>query len=524
MNRYVKTLSRILAVVMLLSSISMPVWVSAAADTASGTCGENLTWTLTEDGTLTISGTGDMVNYRYSNVPWNDMYYTSAVIEEGVTSISYNAFAYSRYMKTVSIPTTMKYIGEYAFIKCPSLTDVYYAGNSIQWDMIDIDNTSFSNVNIIFGDTSNSISGSCGEDLTWTLTEDGTLTISGTGDMYDYYYSDRPWHGMYYTSVVIEEGVASIGYAAFSNSRCLNSVTIPLSVKKIGLFAFSKSPISDVYYAGNRVDWMNAGLDTEFELYDNIVIHFAKAEEDINGTYGDNITWTLSKDGTLVLSGSGDMSLDYNNKSSIWSGYYIKNVIIEEGITSIGCYSFAGTSLASISIPSTVTRIDNNAFFICESLSSVTIPGSVETIAEFAFYACDLSSVTISEGVKNIGDYAFLRCNNLSSVTLPSTIEKIGRSALCGNIMEDIYYNGTEKQWTSVDCAEGGYDGTLHFTAKGDVNGDGRINSKDSNLMKRAIMGAYELSDDEFRAADIYVDGIINTKDLYMVKMLIIDG
>lgn len=84
--------------------------------------------------------------------------------------------------------------------------------------------------------------GTCGTDLTWTFNEDtGVLRISGTGAMSDYTSSSIPWcdYGYSIKSVVIEEGVTSIGRSAFSWCTGLTSVTIPSSVTRIGNSAFS---------------------------------------------------------------------------------------------------------------------------------------------------------------------------------------------------------------------------------------------------------------------------------------------
>ena len=89
-------------------------------------------------------------------------------------------------------------------------------------------------------------SGTCGAEgdgsnLTWTLDSEGVLTISGSGDMYDYDFSSAPWHGSSsrVKSAVIAEGVTSIGEYAFYDCRSLTSVTIPDSVTSIGEWAFS---------------------------------------------------------------------------------------------------------------------------------------------------------------------------------------------------------------------------------------------------------------------------------------------
>lgn len=107
----------------------------------SGTCGDNLTWTLDNNGTLTISGTGDMEDYSYSyDVPWYSprLLIESVVIENGVTSIGSNAFYYCSSLTSVTIPDSVTSIGEYAFHNCINLKNVYYNGTEDDWNKIGI--------------------------------------------------------------------------------------------------------------------------------------------------------------------------------------------------------------------------------------------------------------------------------------------------------------------------------------------------------------------------------------------------
>ena len=98
------------------------------------------------------------------------------------------------------------------------------------------------------------------------------------------------------------------------------------------------------------------------------------------------ITWTLSDDGTLTISGSDMPDYDYDNVP--WSSQRdaIKNVVIKNEVTSIGNHAFHGCSnLASITIPNSVTSIGYEAFRGCSRLTSITIPNSVTSIEAFAF-------------------------------------------------------------------------------------------------------------------------------------------
>ena len=99
---------------------------------ASGTCGENVTWTLDDEGTLTISGTGDMTDFiSYYTVPWysNRLNVKKVVIENGVTSIGARAFYESSNLTSITIGNGVNSIGDSAFCDCDALTNVYYNGS-----------------------------------------------------------------------------------------------------------------------------------------------------------------------------------------------------------------------------------------------------------------------------------------------------------------------------------------------------------------------------------------------------------
>ena len=153
------------------------------------------------------------------------------------------------------------------------------------------------------------------------------------------------------------------------------------------------------------------------------------------------ITWDLSDDGTLTISGTGDM------KDKPWSSQRekIKKVIIKNGVTNI-CYSaFRGYSnLASITIPESVTSIGSEAFYDCSHLTSVAIPNSVTSIGSHTFLGCsELTSVNIPNSVTTIGDFTFYECSSLTSITIPSSVMSIGDYAFfgCSSIKEIYSWN-----------------------------------------------------------------------------------
>ncbi len=188
-------------------------------------------------------------------------------------------------------------------------------------------------------------------------------------------------------------------------------------------------------------------------------------KDEWSGTEG-TLTWTLSDDGTLTISGTGEMP-DYQVTPieflPEWFEHRneISNVIIDDRVSNIGNYAFfrcenltsvttgnsinaigirafcGCSSLVSITIPNSVITIGDDAFAGCESLTSIIIPDFVTDIGNAAFYQCEsLSSATIGNSVTMISDEAFFGCSSLSSVIIPNSVTNIGKSVfyLCENL------------------------------------------------------------------------------------------
>ena len=192
---------------------------------------------------------------------------------------------------------------------------------------------------------------------------------------------------------------------------------------------------------------------------------------DASGSCGTGVTYTFTgSDGKLTISGSGAMTNYSTNTGAPWYSYksYIKQITIENGVTSIGSYSFFdfddpievkicdgvktissyafyySDGITSLTIPDSVTSIGNHAFDDCDSLTSVTIPSSVTSIGNYAFSYCSLTSVTIPSSVTSIGYYAFYKCSNLTSVTIENGVTSIGEYAFqyCYKLTS-VTYKGT---------------------------------------------------------------------------------
>lgn len=120
-----------------------------------------------------------------------------------------------------------------------------------------------------------------------------------------------------------------------------------------------------------------------------------------SGTCGANLKWKLTDEGVLTITGTGKMKdWDYNNHSPWHTDKSVKQVIIDDGVTTIGEWAFRGcSSLTSVTIPNSVTTIGEEAFRDCSSLTSITIPNSVTTIGESAFQQCKNIKQITSEAV-----------------------------------------------------------------------------------------------------------------------------
>lgn len=233
--------------------------------------------------------------------------------------------------------------------------------------------------------------GTCGANITWTFDDEGTLVISGNGNMSDYKYSNNPIYGnnsqvsfpwtAFYNSinkVIICDGVNSIGNNAFRLCRSLTSVEIPSSVIRIGEHAF------------DRCESL-----TDIEIPPSVCTVEPYA-----------FTYCLS----------------------------LKSIEIPSSIKLLDNYIFSSCSaLTDVYIPSSITEIGEGVFSSCTSLGNVTIPGSVEKIGWAAFAACkSLKNVNIQPGVKHIDDRAFMFCSSLESIILPDSVKYIGLEVFHG--------------------------------------------------------------------------------------------
>ena len=245
----------------------------------------------------------------------------------------------------------------------------------------------------------------CGDNLTWSFEyssfPSGVLTISGTGDMYDYYhvwentYEGRaPWKSYNIQSVIINSGVTSIGdeafYSEMSNGSYLTSVSIPSTVTRIGKAAF---------YSRNGLISVN--------IPNSVTEIGEEAFSECSALRSATLPGNLTRINDGVFMGCSSLT----------------SLSIPDGVTHIGENAFWGCSgLRSLTLPDEIDSIGNSAFLECVALRSINIPDSLKIIAPSTFYGCSgLISLSIPNTVTSIGDNAFYNCSSLVSITLPDS-------------------------------------------------------------------------------------------------------
>lgn len=202
-------------------------------------------------------------------------------------------------------------------------------------------------------------------------------------------------------------------------------------------------------------------------------------------------------------------------KSEISGSYVIK-----DGTKSIANQAFFNCdSITSVAIPEGLISLCDSAFYGCDNLASISLPNGITSIGARSFQACiSLTNVVIPGGVIGIGDYAFSYCRNLTSITFPKGLASIGDNAFyeCTSLAT-VYYGGSEE--TMGDISIGSNNSCLinaeivYAYVTGDLNGDDAVNSMDVNLMKRVLAGVLTLTDEQMTVGDLDGNGQINSFD-----------
>ena len=278
-------------------------------------------------------------------------------------------------------------------------------------------------------------SGTCGDNLNWTYDSSTyTLTISGTGLMYNYKTNNRPWESYedMIKDVVIEDGVTSIGNYAFYDCNKLVAATIADSIAILGDKAFTSCRKLSNVTLGNGLTSVG---DSAFNSCESLTII----------TIPKNVV-AIGQSAFKECKSLISIMVDNDNQYFTNDEY---GVLFNKDKTMLMQYPI-GNIRTSYTIPDGVTTIGEMSFYNCASLTSITLPDSIRIIEDSAFSACEgITSLIIPDGVTTIGFSAFRNCFNLKDITLPESVTTIGGYAIT-RYSTLIHYGGTEKQWKQL--------------------------------------------------------------------------
>ncbi len=417
---YSGTIQQAQAIVIGEGNACLQITVWACSDGAyersiSGSCGDGTTF-LYQDHTLTISGEGNI-----TSKPWESfcLQITAVIINEGVTEIGWDTFYGCENLASVTIKNAAAVIDEYAFDSCPAGTVIH------GWDPSTA-KTYAENAGFTFEPIITEISGSCGDNATWSLDlTTGTLTISGSGEV----SYETPWYDYrnQINTLVINEGVTAL-YAQFRFYDSLTSVVIPDSLVDMG---------SDLFKSCTGLANQDGFVIVNHILYDYI---------------GTAANITVPAGVTRIGMGA------FTDCTSLTS------VVIPSSVTTIHESAFYGCSaLNSVSLSEGLITIDSRAFSDCTNLTEITIPNTVTSIGQCAFIGTGLTTVTLTGGISTIGGDVFEQCYHLTTIYIPVSVTTINGYAFydCENLSA-VHYAGTVAQAKAISI---------------DFNGNGSLRS-----------------------------------------------
>ena len=393
---------------------------------ASGNCGaeadgSNITWVLTTDGTMILSGTGAVAAYDDRDRPWYDYRYQILRLEvkKGITSVG--GFRYCFTLQEVSLPEGLISLDEFAFMDCQKLQEIR---------------------------------------LPKSLKTLGRGTFAGC-------------HAL--PEIELPEDLETVGEGALMNCLSLTSVVIPASVIEMGDRPFSGDwALKTVEIKGN-VPRLSSSSFHECDALQEVLITGSV------GTIGDDAFMDLdSLERVQIASG-----LKTIGKRAFWLCDNLTTVSLPDGVTSIGEEAFKEcSSLTTINLPNSITTIGANAFNGTKLTGPLNIPSSLVSLGDNAFHGCSgltgtlvfpaamenistnvfagcsgIEEIILPRGVLTIGAGAFNNCSGVQRLWLTNSIQSIGANAFNGmKSLKKVYFSGTILEWeTGIQWADKGY-------------------------------------------------------------------
>ena len=463
----------------------------------TGSCGNSCTYSFDEDGTLIISGSGAMTNYKITNytsgnelanTPWYAYrkIIKKVIIEDGITSIGNTAFFNFINLTEVNCPDTLTTIGEYAFRKCTAITtppifdNVTTIGNGAFMDCSGITSIIVPNgvttigysafrsctslENIVIPDGVTNIGNCTFKDCTnlKTITLPNSINAIGNnafqhcGNLVKIEIPDGVENiGEYAFSgcvklenVSIPYGITSIERNTFENCQSFTDITIPNSVTTIQFDAFYNCSGLTKLVISNSVQ----SIISPFDHCNNLTIYgIPHSKAQICATK-DNIPFVEYMD-CLYETPVSSFEYEVQNGNIIITKFigeetniYIPVNINGNPVTAIGENAFQDSKIVNVIISDNIKNIGDYSFQRCSELTSIAIPDTVTYMGKYSFYGCTkLSNIDLPNGITSIEDYSFSNCSNLSNVTIPDTVLSIGLHSFssCGKLTSIIIPNNT---------------------------------------------------------------------------------
>ncbi len=391
---------------------------------AQGTCGaeadgSNVTWVLTTDGTLILSGTGAVAAYdSRKDTPWGDYNYQILRVEvqKGITSVSGFCSCYE--LQEVSLPEGLISIGKLTFMDCQKLQEI-----RLPKSLKTLGEGTFA---------------SC-----FALTEiefpEGLETI-GDGVLY---------HCLSLTSVVIPASVTEMGDRPFSGDWALKTVEIKGNVPRLSNRSFHEcDALQEVLITGSVE---TIGEDAFMDLDSLERVQIASGLKTIGKRafrLCDNLTTVSLPDGVTSI-----------GEEAFKDCGSLTTINLPDSITTIGANAFNGTKLTGpLNIPSSLVSLGDNAFNGCGGITGTLLfPGALENISTNVFAGCSsIEEIILPRGVLTIGAGAFNNCSGVQRLWLTNSIKTIGASALSGmKSLKKIYFSGSLWDWdTGIQWAD----------------------------------------------------------------------